>query len=1255
MRPRTEAEDRLGEAVEAYLERLEQGTAPDPEDFVRQYPDVADELREALDGLALVQGLVGSGSGPGAGHRHLEAGHRIAGYRIMRELGRGGMGAVYEAMHVDLDRPVALKVLGGHAAPGSTGRRRFLNEAKTAASLHHTHIVPVFDVGQFGGLCYYAMQRIEGTGLDRVLRVLKHDRVSASASRGGATPVSTAPRSSDRSGLGLSDSLGLTGTDAAVSSWPPRSRFPAGRESDDDRPRPYQPPTGQDYYRWAAHVGRQAAEALAYAHRRGVIHRDVKPSNLLVDGKGNVWVADFGLARRLEDPGHTHADSLLGTPRYMSPEQAEGAKVDYRTDVYSLGATLYELVTLRPPFDGQSTAELVRQITGKEPIPPRRFARRLPRDLETIILKAMAKRPSDRYPSAQAFADDLQRFLEFEPVRARRIGPVGRLWRLSRRHPWPAAITTLAAVVILAVATIAYVRVNNARNRALDAQADLAKTLEREKEANRNEKLARINELLSQLPLLRDSSRPDQRAKGRDRLEAVSLLANEVGLNPAMNARFRDEAIALLAERDVERRFSLPTGEVDNLVPIHWDKIAVIPDSGDLPAVWDIERRELVETQPQALNHSDPAEDESSRERLPRWVGRFNWPRLAAADSALVSTLNNGPGLRLTDPRTGDSSFHTLDDSEVLAVWASPKSDRIVTIERDWPVGQRRRDSPPLPRVMIRNLRRLDDEPIRLEILQLADEPENAAPPEHKWPHVAIDPDLETVAVCWDLWRALTVFDADTGAPLLSIDTGVGLSALALGPEGLLAAAGDSRVQLWELRSDDDEDRVRAVPLPVLSAFQGYVRLLRFSLDGRLLAVSGRNTGVELWDIAANTPVATVPTPEWVEDILFLNRRMVFIASGKATEGWSIAEPVGLYHFEFPGNAFSHRRPFFGPDSTLVLPMANAAPLFWKPSDCPTRSLPWDDADVRAAEIAYDPQGHLLVITPRALTRYQEPLDDEPIDRLEWPTAPHEDPHEEFISVTRSPNHQALLVARKLILSPETESGPPSPHRRRERLQLLLWRATEDGPGRVDTVEFQPEPPRPHRWRPAAFSADATRLFLIDESEALQTWAFRNGSGTAVRLPRPPVTSVASIGVDPQGRRLAVGLEDGSILLLDAATGARINAIPPRSETEDARPYSEADEARPYTALAFSRDGALLAAGSGDGRLRLWSINTFGAGGYVRLFDLPGPRGHVADLSFSPDGRYLTCVDFRLAGTGGVEVWDLDALKDELAPFGFDW
>ena len=669
----SDADERVGEAIEAYLAIAEHGPAPEIDAFAGRYPDLKDDVRAALEGLELVQGLLGvgsahaSGSGRGSGVDHrIESGRRIAGYRVVRELGRGGMGTVYEAVHVGLDRPVALKVLGIHAAPDSSARRRFLNEARTAAGLHHTHIVPVFDVGQVGGLCYYAMQRIEGSGLDWVVRHLRRSRPPVNGGGGGpagnrfltADGPSPAGTSSINSRLGnlwirvasgwlkrppqrvgpdRRDNLSKsarpvlsaartrqgneahfhTGLGDSTASWEAGSRQGrlrlSGAEDEvalsailsasqashsaikpavrcrDDEPPPFDPPRGSAYFRWVAEVGLQAADALAHAHHEGVIHRDVKPSNLLIDGKGSIWVTDFGLARRLADPGLTHHDSLLGTPRYMSPEQARTGTIDGRTDIYSLGATLYELLTLRPPFDGQSAAELIEQIGQSEPVAPSTINARVPRDLETIVLKALAKRSTDRYTTAAELAEDLARFLNHEPVKARRISPVGRLWRVARRHPGITSVSTAAAAAILAIATYAYVRVLAARDKAYHALDKMEQALQQAKDANRREHVAMKEGFVKAIEVVGLSGAPKRRSQGLDLIRETVALGPEAELRP----KLRDEAVKFLVLREVlAHEPELPTGRAHGLVfGPRGRRLAVLSEDNEELSFWDVERR----------------------------------------------------------------------------------------------------------------------------------------------------------------------------------------------------------------------------------------------------------------------------------------------------------------------------------------------------------------------------------------------------------------------------------------------------------------------------------------------------------------------------------------------------------------------------------------------------------------------------------------------------------------------------------------
>jgi len=408
----------LAGLADEFTAKVRAGDLPAIEDYATRHPDLAERIRALFPTLLLLEGMARGGAEP-VGGVELTPGSRFGLYTIVAEIGRGGMGIVYEAVHETLRRRVALKVLPLAGPQAPTQLERFLREARTAAGLHHTNIVPVFDVGQVNGVPYYAMQLIAGRGLDAVLRDLAHPPK--------ADPNATHP-------------LGAT---AAV-------------------------PTGDAYYRWVAELGVQAAEALAHAHQRGVVHRDVKPSNLLLDDEGVLWVTDFGLARMDGDAALTHTGQLVGTPRYMSPEQAGAAvrPIDHRTDLYSLGATLYELLTRRPPVDGATPQEVLRALLQRDPVAPRRLDAKIPRDLETAVLKAMSRQPDDRYASAQALADDLRRYLDHRPLKARRVGVVGRSVRWAKRNPAVAGMAAALLVSLFTFMTISSAHAIRAREEA---------------------------------------------------------------------------------------------------------------------------------------------------------------------------------------------------------------------------------------------------------------------------------------------------------------------------------------------------------------------------------------------------------------------------------------------------------------------------------------------------------------------------------------------------------------------------------------------------------------------------------------------------------------------------------------------------------------------------------------------------------------------------------------------------------------------
>ena len=487
----TSGPDLFNLLADEFAERHRRGERPPLSEYIEQYPELACQIRELFPALIAIEqfGLAADHPAEALGLTSARSGpmpERLGDYRILREIARGGMGIVYEAVQESLGRHVALKVLPPHRLSDPRQLERFQREARAAAMLHHTNIVPVFGVGEHNGVHHYAMQYIQGQSLDAVLREVKRMR--------GVEPAVPAASSESRHGLALATSVAiglvsgrfagqqglLTETvdlPASFSAPPPHGKDVVSEIAEPDSARPASASSilgqsGSPYYRSVARIGVQAAEALAYAHHQKVLHRDIKPSNLLLDLEGTVWVTDFGLAKAEGNEALTQTGDIVGTLRYMAPERFRGLG-DARSDIYALGLTFYEMLTLEPAFAAEEKAGLIDKILHAKTPNPRQLDPRTPRDLETIALKAMAREPSERYRTATELAEDLRRYLADRPILARRASPLEQARRWCRRNPLVAAsIAAVAMALVTSCSTVADLCRQRASLRRRTVQSD---------------------------------------------------------------------------------------------------------------------------------------------------------------------------------------------------------------------------------------------------------------------------------------------------------------------------------------------------------------------------------------------------------------------------------------------------------------------------------------------------------------------------------------------------------------------------------------------------------------------------------------------------------------------------------------------------------------------------------------------------------------------------------------------------------------
>lgn len=367
-----------------FVEELRQGKAPSVEEYARRFPVHAETIRDSFPVLALLEQsrLETEATAFRQNMPDQFPFTRLGRCELLCELGRGGMGVVFQARESDSGHIVAVKLLPWRVSIVPDWQKRFEEEARTTAKLRHRNIVPVFRFGQEHGYCYFVMQFVNGIGLDVIIQKLRDGQ-------GVIYKDEIARQEAEKpQGFVTSEFAQITPEEAA--------NHKRGRLT-------------QTSWKAFTQIAIQAAQALRYAHKQGILHNDIKPGNLLLDGEGRVWITDFGLSHPIEDPEGDAAQRVMGTLRYMAPERLLGA-FDARSDIYSLGMTMYELLTLRPAFEAANAEDMMSLILDTTPGSLRDRVKEIPRGLETIVLNCTAKNPEERYPDAGALLQDLLKF-----------------------------------------------------------------------------------------------------------------------------------------------------------------------------------------------------------------------------------------------------------------------------------------------------------------------------------------------------------------------------------------------------------------------------------------------------------------------------------------------------------------------------------------------------------------------------------------------------------------------------------------------------------------------------------------------------------------------------------------------------------------------------------------------------------------------------------------------------------------------------
>ncbi len=1184
-------ESLVAEIADEFMARLERGEQPEIEEYVQRYPQHETVIRQVLSSLRLIRLSAASSQAtlPPLDSADQPVG-RLGDFRILREVGRGGMGVVYEAEQLSLGRRVALKVLPFAGAFDPKQLQRFKNEAQAAAQLHHQHIVPVYAVGCERGVHYYAMQFVEGQSLAGMIAELR----SLAGLKGGEEPGS----SSSASGLvkelvsGRWAPLQPNGANlAATSPYTPRpADVPQNDGRQDQAPREADTPAvaglstdpstkSPAFFRTVATLGVQAAEALEHAHQMGIIHRDIKPANLLVDLRGSLWVTDFGLAQFQTDTRLTMTGDLVGTLRYMSPEQALAKRIpiDHRTDIYSLGVTLYELMTLEPVFSGTDRQELLRQVAFEEPKPPRRWNRSIPSELETIVLKAIAKNPAERYASAQEVADDLHRFLEDRPIKAKRTSLLQHVVKWSRRHK-PIVYSAAASLFAVLAITIGALAISNlhikeeqrqtksALDRETQANEALKAALAREKRTGyiRSISLAYREWLANRVPRVEeilDACPPELRNWEWHYLKRLCRI--EMRLPTPLNHCY---GLAFSADgRRVACSGVLPGRIVDpQTVPVRdsqimvWDAatghelltvtmpevishVALSPDGRHLAAtqldksvrIWDVETGEEVLWLPGHKGHTRKLLYSSDGQRL--------------ASAGLLSGADYAGEAKVWDAASG---------REICSFRGQVRfgSNPHMAFTPD---GQRIAISVGYGQVFVHDAttgRRLTDLPFLSERLLMSLDPGPLAYSGDKGQFLAIarsDGAYKTRDLVNNIDRsfhrvfgrpiqfvannqllaarnedgAVTLWDVLSAKEQYSI-RGAGVEVVFSEDGQRVAAFQDTTVQVWDLTRDREVDIYRQKP-PRPSLFQAV------SADGRLLATSAADATIAVSEVATGQELHKLQehtgNVEWLS--FHPNGQRLASASVDGTvKIWELSTKQGRVLFTLKGHRRHARWVAYSPDGVHLATVGDDGIVrIW-------------DADTGTEVRVISPEGDPPPAGPDRAPGAHPGAEKKPLDRF----APNFFAYDGKHLVLRD-EHRIKVV--------ESATG---------KVILNLLEHTNFASGMALSHDGKWLVAQPHDQS----ATRAGELQLWEVATGRKQRAFRGHSG-----------HVPCLAFHPDGSRLVTASGDGTIRLWDVATGEELLAFRPPSEVG----------ATAYTLLAFSPDGKRLFWGNRHGTVAVWS------------------------------------------------------------------